>query len=404
MIVLSQFVPRIAFTASMSLLTIGGIVMLSGDVTKAQTASIYSISATQGKVQVRREGRSNWTPARVGLELNRGDQIYPERGVTIRVRCPDHGQPVRVKAGVPSGLGSVCLNWSTRDNRGSQAAETLGGIDPTIPYLVTPRHTLLLTSKPTIQWNAVAGATEYMLEVTGPKGSMWKTTTKQNQIVYAGQPLQAGVPYSIVVQTNTGKSSQSDLGPDQTTPVTKLEFRILRPSEAAAVQAEARKISPQSPQTEADVLDLARLYGNYVLPETTIQSYGLTQEDYQTYSLTGDAISLLEAFIQQGHSSPVLHRTLGDLYWQTGLILPAQTQYLKAIARVSGLEGLEDWTLAHHSLAKVYATLNNSQQTLVHYQQAKIGYLFLGDASAVADLEPRIKRLKKATAAVSGER
>ncbi|MDX2231425.1 MAG: hypothetical protein NW220_17450 [Leptolyngbyaceae cyanobacterium bins.349] len=361
----------------------------------AQTASVQSIDGT-GKVRVQREKRSDWLPVRQGTTLYQGDQILPDRGVKVYVRCPDSNKTL-VRAGVPSGLGSICLRWSYRDFRGTQAEETLGGIDPSIPYLITPRHSLLLSSTPLIRWNPVSGATEYRVEVTGPSGSMWSTQTKDTQIVYAGKSLEAGVPYSITVQTNTGKSSRDDRAPNQTQPSSNLDFRILRPAEAAAIKAEAAKISSTPPTTAADALDLARLYGNYVLPESVIKAYNLSPDNYQTYSLTGDAIALLEASIKQGKGSPILHRTLGDLYWQTGLIRPAQIHYLKAIDLVQGLEDLEDWTLAHHSLGKTYAAIGNAQQTLQHYRQAKAGYTFLRDTGAATDLARRIQRLEAAT-------
>jgi hypothetical protein len=360
----------------------------------AQTASIHSISG-KGRVRVQREKRTDWTPARQGTELRQGDQILPDRGVRIRVRCPNTQQPVLVKAGVPSGLGSICIKWATRDARGSQAAETLGGVNSSIPYLISPRHSLLLSNTPTIRWNSVINAAEYTVEVMSPTGLIWKVQTKNNQIVYAGKPLQAGVPYSVTVRTNTGKSSQDDRAPNREQPASNLEFRILRPSEAATIKAEATELSPNN---EADALDLARLYSNFVLPESVIQNYQLSADTYQTYSLTGDAIELLESLVRQGKQSPIVYRNLGDLYWQIGLVTPAEANYLKAIKQVKGLEDLEDWTLAHHSLAKVYAAIDNSKQTLQHYRQAKVGYIFLGDQGLADDLDRRIERLEKATA------
>ncbi|MEH2241596.1 hypothetical protein [Nostoc sp.] len=44
---------------------------------------------------------------------------------------------------------------------------------------------------------------------------MWRTKTKANQVIYAGKPLEAGLPYSLIVRTNTGKSSQEDIAPNR---------------------------------------------------------------------------------------------------------------------------------------------------------------------------------------------
>lgn len=366
---------------------------------QAQTATIQSISG-EGRVRIQREKRSDWTLARPGMILNQGDRIHPDRGVRTRVRCPDLNQSVLVKAGVPSGIRSICIQWATRIDRGDGQpdVEILGGSDVTIPYLISPRHTLLLSNTPTIHWNAVPGASAYKVEVTSSAGVMWQTQTQANQIVYAGKPLQPGVAYTITIQTNTGKSSQSDRAPDRSQPATNLEFRILRPADAAPIQAEAAKITRTAPTTEADALDLARLYSSFTLPATVASAYKLTETSVQSYNLTGEAIAVLKPFLQRGKGSPLLHRTLADLYWQTGLIRPAQMHYQTAIAQVQGLEDLEDWTLAHHSLGKVYAAIGDTNQTLNHYRQAKTGYVFLGDASLAEDLTRRIERLEKTSA------
>ncbi|MBF2029384.1 MAG: hypothetical protein IGS48_21930 [Oscillatoriales cyanobacterium C42_A2020_001] len=369
------------------------------DQAQAQTATIQSISG-EGRVRIQREKRSDWTPARPGMTLNQGDQILPDRGVRTRVRCPDLSQSVLVKAGVPSGIRSICIQWASRIDRGDGQPDVaiLGGSDATIPYLISPRHTLLLSRTPTIHWNAVTGASEYTVKVTSSAGVAWQTQTQANQIVYAGKPLQPGVAYAVTIQTNTGKSSQSDRARDQPQPAANLEFRILRPADAALIQVEAAKIARTTPTTEADVLDLARLYSGFILPTPVAPDYNLTETNVQSYTLTGEAIAVLQTFLQTGKASPILHRTLADLYWQTGLVHLAKMHYLQAIDRVRGLEDLEDWTFAHHSLGKMYAAIGDLKQTLNHYRQAKTGYVFLSDASLVEDLTRRIERLEKAIA------
>lgn len=362
----------------------------------AQTARIHSIDG-KGKVKVQREQRTDWIPVRPGTELYQGDQICPDKGLRVYVRCPDLGKPVTIPADdEPRGMGAICISWPNLDARGSQAEETLGGIDSSIPYLITPRHTLLLSSTPRLRWNQVSGATEYTVEVTSASGLVWRTKTKEPQIVYAGKPLEAGVPYSVIVQTNTGKSSQDDSAPNRQRKASNLEFRILRKSEAAPVQAEVAKISALS--NAADALTVANLYGNYLLPESVISAYKLPTDTFETYSLTGEAIALLESLLQQGKQSPIIHRTLGDLYWQTGLIRLAEAHYLQAINLVQGLEDLEDWTLAQNSLGQVYSAIDDSKQALQRYSQARVGFIFLGDSRRAEVLQRRIEKLRKVTA------
>jgi type VI protein secretion system component Hcp len=360
----------------------------------AQTARIYSI--TGGKVQIRRDRRKDWSSAGKGTELNEGDQIRPEKDARVVVACPPNSRKERVAAGVPSAIGgNICAGLVIRDDRGTQSAETLGGADPTIPYLIAPRHALVLNDKPLLRWNQAAGATQYNVEVAGSTGTVWQTQTKNTQIIYAGKPLEPGAAYTVTITTNTGKSSQNDRLPNRPQQATQLDFRILRPQEGTQIKQSARKIAPTVPVDEADALLLARLYADYTIPEAKIQTYNLSSANYTTYSLTNDAIALLESLIQQRKTSPLIYRTLGELYWQIGLVNLAVENYQKAIDLVQSPEDLEDWTLAHHNLGQVYFLLGNSRQTLDHYRQARAGYSFLGDTVMAEDLQNRINKLEK---------
>lgn len=359
----------------------------------AQTARVYSISGN-GKVIVQREKRTDWLPVREGTELYQGDQILPNRKVRVYIRCPDQGEPVPARAGVPSGLRSICVRWVYRDAKGSQAAETLGGLDNSIPYLIAPRHTLLMSATPLLRWNPVAGVSEYSIEVNSPTGVIWQAKTKATQLVYAGKPLQPGIPYSVIVRTNTGKSSQDDRRPHQSQPATSLDFRILRSAEAALVRTEAAKIAAKPPTNVADALTLANFYGNYILPEATVPAYQLPRQTFTTYSLTSEAISVLETLLQQDKHSSKVHRALADLYWQIGLVQQAQAHYFQAIVQIQGLEDLEDWTLANNGLGQLHAAIGVPEKALPYYKQARSGYLFLGDTRLAEVLKLRIERLE----------
>ena len=353
----------------------------------SQTARIQSITGN-GKVKIQRQNRTNWDLASPGKDFKDGDQIFPDSGMKVLVRCPSQTDPIRVKAGVVSGIGSICVNLVARDVRGSHLdLATLGGFDPTIPYLITPRHTLLLTPKPLLRWNAVPGTTEYTVEVKSPKRTLWQTKTKNNETPYAGPALEAGIPYTVVIRTNSGKSSLDEMTPDGKSKSTHLEFRVLRP-------AETPTIANTKPSEIADILALVDLYSNYVLQESLLASYQLPRDYAETYNLTGEAITLLESVIQRGQSSSLIHRTLGDLYWQTGLIHPAEVEYKKAIALTKTPESLEDVTRAQEQLGQIYWVMGKKDEAHQAYLQAKEGYKSLGDQSKVEELQAQLERLK----------
>jgi hypothetical protein len=309
--------------------------------------------------------------------------------VQVTILCPN-GLQRSVKA--ISGLGKVCPVWKTDASRGTQDADAVGGLDAAIPYLITPRHALLLSAKPLLRWNAVAGVSSYGVEVSSPTGTVWQTQTKDPQIAYAGKPLEPGAVYTLVVTTNTERSSREDKTPTGALPQA-LDFRVLRPAEAAAAQAITAKLLQGKLINETTALMLATYYGDYVLPASAIAAYKLTQDNYQTYSLSAEAIAMLETQLQQKQRSPILYRTLGDLYWQTGLIQLAGKAYNNAIAQVQSPEDLEEWTLAYYGLGQVYATLKDSQQLLHCLTQARTGFLFLGNQAQAATLKRQLEAL-----------
>jgi tetratricopeptide (TPR) repeat protein len=191
----------------------------------------------------------------------------------------------------------------------------------------------------------------------------------------------------VIIRTNSGKSSQDELNPDGKSKSTHLEFRVLRPGDTP-------KIANTNPTEIADILTLVDRYSNYVIQESLLPSYQLPRDYAETYNLTGEAIALLEKVIQQGQSSPLIHRTLGDMYWQTGLIRPAEIAYQKAIALAKSPENLEDATLAQEQLGLLYWVMGKKVEAHKAYSLAKEGYIILGDKVKVEEIQTQLERFK----------
>ena len=352
---------------------------------------IGRIKSMTGNVQLKRNGWSTFRPVATNAEFKLGDLLLPAANAKVNILCPDFTErPVR--SGVQSGLKGVCPTLSRKAGRGPNPADgTLGGLNAQIPYIISPRRTLLLHSKPTLRWNPVTGAKQYTVQVIGPNGVVWQTKVKQPEVMYPGKPLlQPGVPYTLLVQTDTGASSKSD-------GASGLEFRVLRDSELKALQAEVTKLSQQDLTTSAVALTVANLYRNYALPKTAASSYGIPAEEIGTHNLSAEGIEILTALITKGNRSPAVYRMLGDLYWQIGLAQPAIAQYLKVIEFAAKPEELEDRTEAQFSLGEIYAATKDVPQAVRWYSQAKDGYGSLGDSQRVRFLEGQIQTLQSAT-------
>jgi hypothetical protein len=374
------------------ILVLGVVVlgMAKTAIAQGQAAAVYSarIDSSTGKVFLKRPDWSNFRPVSVGTELNQGDQIKPDKGVRVRVVCPNLSKPF-VPVGVQSGLKTICPVWQAIISKAPPPAGTLGGNNPLIPYLIAPRHTLLLSSTPTFRWNAVPKATQYTVILQNPKGVMWQKQVKNNSLVYPGLPaLQPGTNYSLVIKANTGKTSQDE-------GTSNLDFRLLRKSEVAAIQAEVTKITKLGLNKQVTALMLANLYSRYTLPQDAIAAYGLSADTFKSYNLSADAIATLENVVKTGKQSTIVYRSLGDIYWQTGLAQKAVDNYLMAIKLAKSSEDLEAQTLGLFALGEVYAATDDIKQAIKSYSQAKNGYILLGDSRRANFLKQQIESLKQ---------
>src|SRR5688572_13455644 len=116
--------------------------------------------AADGEVLLKRNSWSGFHPASFGAVLNRGDQLQPAVDAKVVVLC-ENLTTWTVPGGIPSGLNNGCpqVPEPALASAGGLIANTRGGTDPLIPYIISPRSTKLLDPMPTLRWNAAHGAT-----------------------------------------------------------------------------------------------------------------------------------------------------------------------------------------------------------------------------------------------------
>lgn len=345
------------------------------------------INQVTGKVELKRVGWKDFQNVSSGTEFQLGDLIRPDINAKVSVICPDLSEQ-SVPVGVPSGLKGVCPNVPRSNGRGDKLATgTIGGTNPNIPYIISPRHTLLLSRTPILRWNPVVGAKRYVVKILSPTGVVWQTETAKSEIQYPGQPiLQPGVPYSLVVQSDNSGVSTADTG-------SNIEFRILRDAEHRIIESQLSNLLSAKRLPTAVALSLSDYYSDYTLPPAAEPAYRLSEAEAATYGLVAEGIEILSPLIQAKTSSPLVYRMLGDLYWQTGLVLPAIEQYHKAIAFSKKPEELENSTEAQLRLGEIYAATGDRSLAIKWYERAKEGYLLLGDVEKVKFLARQIQIL-----------
>lgn len=323
-----------------------------------------------GRVLLKRNGWSSYQPTSVGTPLYADDLLLPDRSVKVIVFCPNSTK-WRVPAGEPSSLNEGCPGPSpiVRPS-GVTITTSYGGSNPLIPYIISPRSTAILTDKPLLHWNGAPSVTVYTVKLSSQQGIIWSQKVKGTQIVYPGKPsLRPGVAYSVVVEAAHGKSSQDE-------ETRELQFNLLPQPQVQQVQEEVARLRQQGLPDEIKALYLADLYRD------------------RQYNLLAEAISTLEALAIKGSQNPIVYRLLGDLYWQIGLKLLAESNYLKAIALATTPENVEERAVAEFSLGNLYLTTRNRSEASRWLQQAYREYKVLGDTKRMKDLERRLERLQ----------
>lgn len=148
------------------LLTVGILVLaVSLDIAHA-----IDVVPTGSGVSYRRKNEGlnpkNPCPTRLSklTTLQRGDVICTDKNSSAVVKC-DKGTPgtVNKRQTEPVSINAICPTNQSSQLTGSQIL--VGGLDEQIPYIISPRYTLLLTQCPTFRWHGIRGATSYTVMV-----------------------------------------------------------------------------------------------------------------------------------------------------------------------------------------------------------------------------------------------
>ena len=320
---------------------------------------LYFIVDLTGDVQRKKAGWSNFQSANFGDLLSLSDELKLSTKASAIVYCSNQsewkvpsGKVSRISEGCPGGTPILKLPNSRRSSPRDPN-------NPDIPYIISPRNTSLLNDRPILRWNAVSGATSYIVQVKG-SGVDWKIETSDTEIEYTGEPpLEKGLRYRVTVVTDNGASSRSER---------RVGFTVLDDQKANSVLAAVEKLKQQGLTKEAEGLALAHLYrGN---------------------NLQAEAIELLEGLVKGGSQTVAIYRLLGDIYQQGGLSRLAKERYLKAL-ELAGAGDVEGQAAIQAGLGEADYALGNEDEAVQWLEKAKAGYEGLGDESQVQELEQR---------------
>jgi len=322
------------------------------------------ISDIKGDVRLKRSEWNDYQKANFGDLLNPSDQLELSAGASATVMC-DNSKVWVVPAGKVSLVSDGCGSRQRIERRPNSRRRPSRDSNKIIPYIISPRNTALLTNRPILRWNPVPGATRYTVLVQDAGLTLdWKKETSNTEIDYSGPPLRPESYYLVIVETNTGKSSEEEQGAD-------LSFTLLDAQNAESVETEVAKLKQQKLTQEAEGLGLAYLY--------------------QYYELKAEAIALLKGLVKNESETIAVYQLLGDLYQQVGLSQQAKRRYLQALELAKDTENLEDQAQAQVGLGQVE---NNKPEAIEWLNQAQSNYKKLGDKPEVKEVQQWIKNFQ----------
>jgi hypothetical protein len=322
------------------------------------------VTEFKGTVEIKKKNKSNWEKVTtVPTVINLGDQLKKQPGASVKVVCSNGKPGEPISDNTPVGLNSICPTTIFRD-----------ASDSAIPYIISPRDTLILTKQPTLRWHALNDANRFKVTVRGQGLNWTKEVSRQEacqgdicKLLYPGdKPLQPGIDYKLVIETTDTNKSSQEVG------VPGLGFQLIDEDKALEIQNTAQEIEQQTLSAVEKALKLANLYNQNLL--------------------TAEAIAILEA-LPNDDNNTVVYRQLGELYHSSRLPSEAEAYYEKAIAKAEAIGDKSEIAAAQVGLGELNRTLGKQPQAQSLLEAAKATYTVLGDADMVSYLEGQLSEM-----------
>jgi hypothetical protein len=244
-------------------------------------------------------GRFICNPLVSVMPIGPGGQIYTNGNTKVTIICPDKQNrfvlPGHYKDGVT--INELCKSPPNSEIGPRIGNFRSGGFDPSIPYIVSPRYSLLRSQQPLLRWNTVPGARKYTVSLFDDRskrlndGSLEPICTIQdviepskNGIVtiefnrcrttktaqFQSYQLESGHFYRIKVDAHLVKAISSDEEPvdrnkykAEQRGVEGIEFKLISPQREEEVAASITEITQELQGKEERLFSIASIYDSY---------------------------------------------------------------------------------------------------------------------------------------------
>ena len=330
------------------------------------------ILSIQGEVQIRRSGGRQFR-ATAGTPIYYGDRFLTAAGGQVVLQCND----LRIMPAGAEGNNLCPFVQETAEcnpeayecpKRGNDIA-----LMEKIPYVISPRRTALLDSRPNLRWHPVAEASHYTATLLkNGTEEVWSEETTATEINYPSDSpaLEPGVEYILVVETDTEAFSL-----DAPTLPGGVGFRLLDEEKAEEIRAAKAEIQNLDLDETAKALALAFLYSEN--------------------GLTAEAIAILESLAASTTDSSPIHHQLGNLYWNYLSLSAEASEHYQQAAALAETERLELLAEAKDKLGQFEEERGNIDKATEFLSAARELYDSLGDWLRVRELDLKLNQMKK---------
>lgn len=283
-----------------------------------------------------------------GSPLCPGDQIHPDNGATVIVICYLNRKILYISQNNFSDAANKCVpsqvteadKYRCTNLKPQNCPTTLKGPDDDNsvprPRLISPYISggRILTTRPSISWRAVPGATSYTIEMEGNNVN-WQIQVNNTVLPYPKEQsqLKIGSTYKITVLAYKGNSLIS---------YAPLVISILPEKEQLEIGSLVKQIDElKIPPDEAAVKDLDTIY--------------------MSKNLVNESIETLKARVEAGSKNPEIYRVLADRYLEAGLPDKAFSEYTTAIILAKSSNNLKELSKVQFGL-KLWEFITNYQR------------------------------------------
>ncbi|MFN6568185.1 hypothetical protein [Dendronalium sp. ChiSLP03b] len=270
----------------------------------------------------------------VGSQICPRGRINPIKGRTVTVLCYLNGKFLNIKHGSVFDAPDMCASPQTpmvctgrNPNRCNNVKGP--GEEQNVPTIISPYGSSMLSTRPSISWYPVAGATSYTVIVSGYE-FYWETTVDKTvtTLPYPKEEkeLQFGNTYKFTVLANKGD-----------TPISSSEtlvVSVLTQEEQNAFAQRVKQINQLnlSPD-EAAIWDKDAVY--------------------MSRHLLNETIETLKARVRAGSQNPTVYRLLADRYLEAWLPDEAFREYTKAAQLAKSTDNLNELARVQEGLKLV---------------------------------------------------